>query len=189
MSLDSIFDRLGDMLRASLNDDGDSTAPRTDQARRGRKFADPDMDAAWNELNDYLNEGHDFGNGPDPAAGDERERRAGPGQAGSAHSTGRQGQGAGGSRTGSAGRASSGTGRTFAANGLPEELRQDYTNLGVPFGAPMEKVKSAYKKLLMQYHPDKNADNPEKLRIATEITQKINISYQRIEKYHDTGRF
>jgi len=78
------------------------------------------------------------------------------------------------------------TGRT-AKNGRrreppfpPEELRQDYANLEIPFGAGIEEVKASYKKLVLRYHPDKHAGDPEKLRIATEITKKINESFERI---------
>ncbi len=62
-----------------------------------------------------------------------------------------------------------------------EPLRQDYANLEVPFGAPFEQVKKSYRRLLAAYHPDRNAGDAEKLRLATEITKKINVSYQRIE--------
>ncbi len=61
-----------------------------------------------------------------------------------------------------------------------EGLRQDYANLEVPFGADIETVKRAYKTLILHYHPDKHAGDPEKLRIATEITKKINESFERI---------
>jgi DnaJ-domain-containing protein 1 len=61
-----------------------------------------------------------------------------------------------------------------------EDLRQDYANLEVPFGADIEAVRKAYKILVMRYHPDKHARDPEKLRIATEITKKINESFERI---------
>jgi DnaJ-domain-containing protein 1 len=61
-----------------------------------------------------------------------------------------------------------------------EDLRQDYANLELPFGADLEEVKRAYKTLIMKYHPDKHAGNAEKLRMATEITKKINESFERI---------
>jgi DnaJ-domain-containing protein 1 len=61
-----------------------------------------------------------------------------------------------------------------------EDLRQDYANLEVPFGADIETVRRAYKTLIMRYHPDKHSGDPEKLRIATEITMKINESFDRI---------
>ena len=66
-----------------------------------------------------------------------------------------------------------------------EALRQDYTNLEVPFGAPLEQVKKSYRRLLAAYHPDRNAGNPEQLRLATEITKKINVSYRRIEELEE----
>jgi DnaJ-domain-containing protein 1 len=63
---------------------------------------------------------------------------------------------------------------------MDEELRQDYANLEVPFGASLEDVKTAYKRLVLRYHPDKHASDPERLRIATEITKKINESFERL---------
>ncbi len=61
-----------------------------------------------------------------------------------------------------------------------EDLRQDYANLEVPFGADVEDIMKAYKTLILRYHPDKHSQDPEKLRIATEITKKINESFERI---------
>jgi hypothetical protein len=61
-----------------------------------------------------------------------------------------------------------------------ESLRQDYANLEVPFDADIETVKKSYKTLMMRYHPDKHAGNPEKQRVALEITKKINESFERI---------
>jgi DnaJ-domain-containing protein 1 len=72
--------------------------------------------------------------------------------------------------------------------GPPEVVVQAYAELKLPVNAELAQVKAQYKSLLKQYHPDKNADNPEKLRVATEITQKINVAYQVIEKWKETGR-
>ncbi len=84
-------------------------------------------------------------------------------------------------RESSGGRGRQGTtGSSRAAGAADEDLRQDYANLEVPFGADIEDVKRAYKALIMRYHPDKHSGDPEKLRIATEITAKINESYERI---------
>jgi curved DNA-binding protein CbpA len=44
-------------------------------------------------------------------------------------------------------------------------------------------LKKSYKKLLRKYHPDKFSNNPNKLKIATEITKKINESFSRIREY------
>lgn len=40
----------------------------------------------------------------------------------------------------------------------------DYTRLGVPTGATDAEVKSAFRKLALRYHPDRNPDNPEATR-------------------------
>ncbi len=63
---------------------------------------------------------------------------------------------------------------------VDESLRQDYANLEVPFGADIETVRSSYRSLMLRYHPDRHAGDPEKLRIALEITKKINESFERI---------
>ncbi|WP_455382809.1 J domain-containing protein [Salinispira pacifica] len=147
--MDGIFDRLGDLLRSIVqSDDAGSSAG-------ARGFADPDMQEAWEELDDYLNP-------------DREERRS------------------------QSGRRTAGEGRTSAERahrrqGPPEELRKDYGNLEVAFGAPFDEVRKAYKNLLVEYHPDKHSSSAEKLRIATEITKKVNASFQRIKRYHDTG--
>jgi hypothetical protein len=67
---------------------------------------------------------------------------------------------------------------------VDESLRQDYANLEVPFGADIETVRKSYKSLILRYHPDKHAGDPEKHRIALEITKKINESFERIRSRH-----
>ncbi len=63
-----------------------------------------------------------------------------------------------------------------------QKLAQYYANLELPFKAPMDEVKKAWKKLLLKYHPDKHAD-AEKNKTATLLTQKLNEAYFYIEKY------
>jgi DnaJ-domain-containing protein 1 len=158
MGIDSFFDKLGDTIKSFVDElDGAKSESGSPNSRK-RSFGDPDMDAAWDELNDFLNE-----DAPSSSRG--------------------SGQQAGPDTGASFGAAA---GNFTRQGGIPDELKQDYANLGVPFGSSFEKVKASYKKMLMQYHPDRNSDNPEKLRIATEITQKINISYQRLEKWNET---
>jgi DnaJ-domain-containing protein 1 len=85
-------------------------------------------------------------------------------------------------RSGKAGRTTGG--ERGHARGAPgprdEDLRQDYANLEVPFGSDLTEVIKAYKRLILRYHPDKHSGDPEKIRIATEITKKINESFERI---------
>lgn len=65
----------------------------------------------------------------------------------------------------------------------PAELRRDYANLEVPFGTPFEQVRLTHRRLLRKYHPDRFGSDPGKQRLATQITQKLNESYQRIRAY------
>jgi DnaJ-domain-containing protein 1 len=69
-----------------------------------------------------------------------------------------------------------------------ESLRQDYANLEVPFGADIETVRKSYKTLILRYHPDKHAGDPEKQRIALEITKKVNQSFEKIRSRHEGRR-
>ena len=52
MSVDRLFDRLGDMLRTVLG--GDGAADRGAQRRRPPHTDDPDLAAAWEELESFL---------------------------------------------------------------------------------------------------------------------------------------
>ncbi|HUX12765.1 MAG TPA: J domain-containing protein [Spirochaetia bacterium] len=151
--MDGIFDRLGDLLRSIIQTDED---PQSTSSRPGH--GDPDMQAAWDELDDYLNT---------------EKKEDGPSSGGANRGSDRQ---------------SRATSRDAGLHRGPmDELRQDYRNLEVPFGASFDEVRKAYKNLLIEYHPDKHSASPEKLRIATEITKKINSSFQRIKRYHETG--
>lgn len=70
--------------------------------------------------------------------------------------------------------------RPRAQTAPDDSLRGDYANLEVPFGADIEEVKRSYKSLILRYHPDRFAADPQKQRIALEITKKINQSFERI---------
>jgi DnaJ-domain-containing protein 1 len=146
--MDKFFDALGDILKSLLGSDSTgSFSGRGTDARRPR-YTDPDMQAAWDELEDFLKEDSD---GERRTAGETNGRFRDP-----------------------------------VAERRRESLRQDYGNLEVPFGASLETVRKSYKRLLSLYHPDKNSDDPEKLKTATEITKKLNVSYQRIEDFEDS---
>ena len=74
-------------------------------------------------------------------------------------------------------------------NDIPDEIRPEntiekeyYSILEIEYGADFPKIKSAYKKLLKKYHPDKFYANPEKLKTAQKLTEKINEAYSYFEK-------
>jgi hypothetical protein len=48
-----------------------------------------------------------------------------------------------------------------------------------------ELIKTAYKKAMKKYHPDRYAGNAEKQQIAQQISQKINAAYQYFEQKYN----
>jgi DnaJ-domain-containing protein 1 len=66
---------------------------------------------------------------------------------------------------------------------VPEALRRDFANLGLEPSASLEQVRLAHRQLLSMYHPDRFAQDPEKQRLATRITQILNASFRRIRDY------
>lgn len=68
---------------------------------------------------------------------------------------------------------------------MPATLRKDFRNLEVPIGAPLSEVRKAYKRLMATFHPDRHSADPEKLRTATEVTKKLNQSFQRIRTFYE----
>jgi DnaJ-domain-containing protein 1 len=147
-------DRLADILRSLMGDRGDQATGRPG-AREGRGpgrgsrdpgYRDPDLRAAWEELEDYMRGGSGGSSG--------RPGATGPGASGGRHAR--------------------------PEPPVDESLRKDFANLEVPFGSDIDTVRKSYKALVLRYHPDKFAGDPEKQRVALEITKKINQSFERI---------
>ena len=127
--MDPIFDRLGNLIR-SMFQEGSSES----------RSHDPDIQDAWDELDDYLKS--------DPPKGRK-------------------------------------SARPRPVHLPPRELEQDYLLLEVPFGAPFSEVKRGYKKMIARYHPDKHAEDSSSFDKATELSQKINAAFRRIERYEE----
>jgi hypothetical protein len=135
-----ILDRLEQVVKSYIHDD--------DAVYREKRRAfhnDPDVNAAFDELNEFLNK--------DKAAGEWV-------------------------KTDSAG--ASGRPQSAAA---PEELRPDFAELGVAFGASAEECKEAYKNLLKIHHPDRHATHEGNFTKATAKSARINAAYERIGKW------
>ena len=133
-----IWDRLGNVIKSYLNDEDIKIFGRNGGSSSA---GDPDLDAAFNELNDYLNR--------DKTTDTEK-------YSGHAESRGKV---------------------------IPEELRPDFAELGVPFGTAADECKAAYKRLLKIHHPDRHAGHPENFKKATGKTARLNAAYDRIEKW------
>lgn len=57
-----------------------------------------------------------------------------------------------------------------------ERLRW-YRTLELEPGASFEEIRKSYRRLLKQYHPDRFAKDPEKYKVATEVTRNITVAY------------
>jgi DnaJ-domain-containing protein 1 len=150
-----IFERLENLVKSSFYRED---VPFS-EFRERRRYGDPDLDLAYEELDEFLNAGKTGGAG---------EFSSGDGRAG--------GNAAAGSRAGS------------AEDPVPGELRGDFAELGVPFGSPAGECKAAYKRLLKKHHPDRHAGHAGNMRKATEKSARVNAAFDRIERWRATGR-
>jgi DnaJ-domain-containing protein 1 len=57
------------------------------------------------------------------------------------------------------------------------ERRRWYTILELEQGADLQQVRRAYRRLMKQYHPDRFANDPEKLAAATAVARKLTEAY------------
>jgi DnaJ-domain-containing protein 1 len=66
------------------------------------------------------------------------------------------------------------------AKPVPEEIRQDFAELGLTPDATAEECKEAYKKLLKIHHPDRHAKHDENMKKATDRAARVNAAYDRL---------
>lgn len=160
--MDQIFDRFERLFRSWVSEGADDLFGGG--LRQSRSKGDPDFDSAMDELDDFL----DRGRTETEAKERGRVRRE---------------------REESARRASSSSHTAYSRpSGPPEALVQAYRSLGLAYGTPFPEVKAAYKRLLMQNHPDRNSATPEQLKRSTEISMQINAAYHRIETWNTKGK-
>ena len=63
-----------------------------------------------------------------------------------------------------------------------DPLAKHYANLEVPYGSDLETVTKSWKALLRKYHPDIHSGDPEKQKIANQLVQELNQSYNELKK-------
>ena len=169
-NLNALLDRVGDTDTGSL----DSMTDEELEAELIRRKARREREEELREMR----------------ASGERAARAraaatgtGTGSSGSTAGTG-AGATSGSGGTGSAssgGSGGSGGGGRARGTADPRRLAQYYAQLEVPFGADLTEVKSAYRRLMRKYHPDRYPNDPQKAAMATELTQKLAQAYREIE--------
>jgi DnaJ-domain-containing protein 1 len=178
--VDQIFDRFERMFRSWANGTAaevESLFGAPGASRRpsgpGRTTGDPDLDEAMAELDDFLDMGRT-----------ETEARQRASERASERTEERRAREDAARSRGSYGGASD----SRFSGGPPAAIVQAYRMLGLAYGTPFPQVKAAYKRLLMQNHPDRNSATPEQLKRSTEISAQINAAYQRIETWTTTGK-
>ena len=62
-----------------------------------------------------------------------------------------------------------------------------YRTLELEPGATHEEVRRSYRRLLKQYHPDRFAKDPEKYKVATEVTRNITAAYDGLSELLGNG--
>jgi DnaJ-class molecular chaperone len=65
----------------------------------------------------------------------------------------------------------------------PHPLAQQYATLGVPVGADAATVEKAWRRLVLQHHPDRFADDPSAERAANERLRRINEAHDAVIRW------
>jgi DnaJ-domain-containing protein 1 len=64
-----------------------------------------------------------------------------------------------------------------------KRLRDLYAQLEVPYGADFAEVKQSFRRLMRKYHPDLHAGNPQKQKVATQLTMSLTQAYNELEQH------
>ncbi|MEX2445443.1 MAG: DnaJ domain-containing protein [Alkalispirochaeta sp.] len=67
---------------------------------------------------------------------------------------------------------------------LPAPIRQALLDLELSPGATLEEIKRAYRKQLIQYHPDRHSGDEVRYTTAAEVTRRLTLAYQRLCDYY-----
>jgi hypothetical protein len=173
-SVDQIFDRLGNLLKSTFQNSGSDYDSGFSQ-----KTGDPDLDAAYAELNDFLNS--DLTESERREREDARQAEARKQAEEAARRSGQQSQQYAGQYRPQA--------KPSAPSPYPQGLVKDFELFNLKPNVKLPEVKSRYKKLLMENHPDRYAGNPDSSARATEYCVRLNSAFQRIEVWYSTGTY
>jgi DnaJ-domain-containing protein 1 len=138
-----IWDRLGNVIKSYVNDERDKVFGKTGAKRHN----DPDLNAAYEELDDFLRG---------------KEASASCADFSAAEKSGNEDE------------------KQIKTSTVPEEVRQDFAELGLTPDATAEECKEAYKKLLKIHHPDRHTNHDENMKKATDKAARVNAAYDRL---------
>ena len=63
----------------------------------------------------------------------------------------------------------------------PDLLAECYANLEIPVGSNRATIKKAWKTQMKKYHPDLHCADPEKKRIAGELTRQLTQAHRNLD--------
>lgn len=69
--------------------------------------------------------------------------------------------------------------------GVDSTLAGYYANLELPYGADREAVRSARRRLLSRYHPDRFPSDQGRARLANDLVQRLNHAHDELIKHLD----
>lgn len=68
------------------------------------------------------------------------------------------------------------------------QLRRWYAVLRVPYGAPASQVKTAYRQLMREHHPDRHTQDPAREAQATTYSQELTVAYTGLMRWLERGQ-
>lgn len=66
-------------------------------------------------------------------------------------------------------------------------LAQYYANLEIPQGSDLPTARRAWKRLMKRYHPDLHSGDPERVKVANELSAKLTEAYRALEENFGTS--
>lgn len=73
--------------------------------------------------------------------------------------------------------------RSNTGTGPDPVLARYYANLELPYGAGLDTVRGAWRRLVKEYHPDLHSADEQKKRTATELVQGLNRAYEELARH------
>ena len=153
-----IWDRLGNVVKSYVNDGKNQIFGEKTYRESRHSTEDEDLRAAYDELDDFM-KGPKAANTGNKKSGTWEERFNGE-------------------------KSGSKSSQYSGSRPVPNELKEDFAELGLTLNATEAECKEAYKKLLKIHHPDRHTGNPDQMKKATEKSARINAAYDRIEKWY-----
>ncbi|MDR2490345.1 MAG: J domain-containing protein [Spirochaetaceae bacterium] len=167
-----IINRLGTVIKSYLSEEPQQRF--NGGFTGGRRSADSDLNAAFAELNEYLNAENVSQSKSFTAKAYSRQENA-------------YKDGTSRNNTFNTDAQKNAQQNSSAADLPPESLRCDFEKLRLPFGASEADCRAARKTLLKKHHPDVHSQHEGNRQKATANAAGINAAFQRIQEWY-SGR-